>query len=477
MLNLDLKNLTAFEIGTLVNNLEVSPVEVVNYFIHQVYLNNDNINAFTYLMPQEALDEAHELEKRLRSGEVLGPFAGVPVGLKDFLPSKTGWINTYGGVKSLMSVDTYDSEFYKAVKAMGAIATGKTNAPHFGFSGTCDNKLYGSTKNPYNLEYNSGGSSGGSAAAVASGMLPLAEGGDAGGSIRIPASWCNCFGFKASSGLIPNVCRPDGWSATHPFCTPGGLTKDVTDSALLLNYMARYDPRDPYSVQTNKNFYELMKHSIKGMRIGFTEGFNLFDTDKEIVEKVKETSKILDSYADAEVEPVTFEFKSDAKTYADMWCLAISIDTSLDIYNWKQAGMNLIKEHRDELSKEFIYWNELAFKEDIHTFRKFNELRTEILDAFETVFENHDIILGPVTACMPVLNKKDGNTRGPEKYGNNVIGFTETFLVNFIGYPAASVPVGFSKTGLPIGLQVIGKKYEDEKVLQVCKTIEDLLKS
>lgn len=138
----------------------------------------------------------------------------------------------------------------------------------------------------------------------------------------------------------------------------------------------------------------------------------------------------------------------------------------------------MIRDHRSELSEEFIYWNTVAAESDIHFLRKFNEVRTDILDAYERVFRDYDIIISPVTACNPVLNQNNGNTRGPKEINGvavePVIGFTETFLVNFVGYPAASVPIGINASGLPVGMQIIGKQYRDEDVLAVAHKFETL---
>ena len=255
-----LEELSGIELGSEVNSGNITPTEVIDYFANRIEKRNPSINAFTYTKIEEAKDEAKKLEERIVKKEDVGPFAGVPVGLKDFLPSKKGWTNSHGGVKSLIMEDPEDSAFYTAAREAGAIAVGKTNAPAFAFRGTCDNKLYGPTSTPFKVGYNSGGSSGGSAAAVADGLLPMAEGSDGGGSIRIPSSWCSCFGFKASVGTIPSICRPDGWTATHPYCFNGAITRTVSDSAMMLNYMAKYNPRDPLSLDHGKkDFTELMK--------------------------------------------------------------------------------------------------------------------------------------------------------------------------------------------------------------------------
>ncbi|MBR4600437.1 MAG: hypothetical protein IKO39_10365, partial [Treponema sp.] len=209
-----LEELSAFEIGSLVNERKISPVEVVKYFLDRIEKLNKSVNAFVYVTADYALEKARALEERLEKGENCGPFAGVPFALKDFLPNKKGWQSSHGGVECLVANDETDSVFCTAMEKAGGIAIGKTNAPAYGFRGTTDNLMYGPTSTPFNTKYNSGGSSGGSAAAVAAGLVPIAEGGDAGGSIRIPACFCNLYGFKAGVGTVPSVCRPDAWSAT-----------------------------------------------------------------------------------------------------------------------------------------------------------------------------------------------------------------------------------------------------------------------
>ena len=270
--------MSGVELGRYIADGHITPTEVIEYFEDRAKSVNRAINAFTYTKFDEAKDEAKKLEHKLAKKEELGPLAGVPVALKDFLPSKKGWLNSHGGVPCLQFEDTADSEFWKAANKAGAIAVGKTNAPAFGFRGATDNVMYGPTSTPFNILRNSGGSSGGSAAAVAAGLISIGEGGDGGGSIRVPSAWCNCFGYKPSVGTVPSVCRPDGWTATHPYCHNGSITKTVEDSATMLNYMAHYDPMDPLSIPwPKKDFVQLMKQPIKGVRIGLTANFDLLN--------------------------------------------------------------------------------------------------------------------------------------------------------------------------------------------------------
>ena len=475
---MELEKLSGVELGKEVRSGRITPTEVIRYFQERIEKRNPSLNAFTYTKFDDAFSEAKALEEKLLHHEEVGPLAGVPVGLKDFLPSKKGWTNSHGGVKSLIREDPEDSMFYIAAREAGPIAVGKTNAPAFAMRGTCDNYLYGPTRNPFDTKFNSGGSSGGSAAAVADGMLPIAEGSDGGGSIRIPAAWCGCFGFKASVGTIPSICRPDGWTATHPYCFNGAITRTVEDSAVMLNYMARYNPRDPLSLDHGKrDFTELMKKPIRNWKIAFTTDFDVFTVDPEVASIVKDSAKKLEA-AGASIEPVHFSFRHTQNEFAELWCRSISIDTAIDMELWKKEGLNLVKDHREELPEEFIYWNELALRSTVMDYRYFNELRTEMLDAMQDIFDTYDIILSPVTICPPVRNAEDGNTRGPlEMNGRKIeplIGFCETFFSNFTGNPAASVPAGLTKTDLPVGMQIIGKKFRDEDVLAVAKTFEDI---
>lgn len=476
---MNLEKLSGIELGRLVNNRKIKPTEVIKYFANRIEKINPKVNAFTYTMIDDAVAEASLLEARLNNGEYCGCFAGVPIALKDFLPSKKGWPNSHGGVASLVQIDDSDSMFYAAARSLGAIAIGKTNAPAFGFSGACQNKMYGPTNNPFDLQRTSGGSSGGSAAAVAAGLVLLAEGGDAGGSIRIPSSWCNLFGFKPSIGTVPSYCRPDGWSATHPYCFNGCLTKTVEDSATMLNAMAQYNPRDPISLPINssKDFVSIMKQPLKNKKFALTYDFDLFPVvDDRLKSLVRNAANRL-AESSAQIEEVNFKFKHSLTEIMYCWAWSLCIDTALDIDKWKDEGLDLIKDHSDELPDEFIKFNQIAANTTIHDIRKFNEIRTDILDNFEDILSEYDGILSPVTICLPFINNQKGRPYdiNGTKFDDDLgfISFGETALVNFVGYPAASVPAGLVE-GLPAGLQIIGKQYDDETVIKVAHTIEKL---
>ncbi len=473
-----LELLSAAELGRLVSKGEISPTEIIEYFAKRIEERNPSINAFVYTKTEDALHEAKKLEARLAKGEDCGPLAGVPIALKDFLPSKKGWTNSHGGVAALMQEDPEDSVFYDAARRAGAIALGKTNAPAFAFRGTTDNKLYGPTSTPFKPGYNSGGSSGGSASAVADGLIMIGEGSDGGGSIRIPSSWCGCFGYKASVGTIPAVNRPDGWSASHPYCFNGAITRTVQDSAIMLNYMAGYNPRDPHSVPLpERDFTQLMKKPVKNWKIGYTDDFGIFTVDEEVKQIVRKAAMRFKD-AGAHVEPVKFHFSHSAYEYAELWDRSICFDTATDLELGKRKGFDLIGDYRDQLPEEFVFWNEEIMKFSFLDFRTLNEMRTEILDVQEDIFETYDLILSPVTICPPVKNRTDRNTTGPTELDGvkvePLIGFCETFFENFTGNPAASIPAGLTKEGLPVGMQIIGRKFRDEDVFAAAYTFEQL---
>lgn len=480
---MSLEYLSAAEIGNLVNNKELKALEVLEFFKDRIEKRNKRINAFVYTKFEEAEQKALEMEEYVMQGLYVGPFAGVPFGLKDFLPNKPGWTSSHGGVECLISTDTCYSEFCMAMELAGGIAIGKTNAPAYGFRGVTDNKLYGPTGNPFNPEYNSGGSSGGSAAAVADGLVPIAEGGDAGGSIRIPASWCNLFGYKPGVGLVPSVVRPDAWSATHPFCFNFGLTRTVEDAAILLDYMSRYNPRDPYSniYVNNTHFIDSVnsvdEFFLKGKKIALTFDFGLFEVDTEIKEMLKRTVLQLEK-AGCVVDLVAFNFKHDLSQLSDSWCLSLIFDSVIELEEDKKKGNDYLKEHPEQFPKELQYWIDRGKEINIQDIYNFNLIRTEILDQFRNKLDEYDFIISPTSCCLPVKNATDRNTNGPSSInGKEVdpsIGWAPTYLVNFIGYPAASIPIGLSNSGLPVGMHVIGDKFEDEKLMQFSRAFEVL---
>src|SRR5262252_4526775 len=241
--------MSAAELGRLIGQRELSAAEVLDATIGRIEARNPSINAVVYRGYDEARKAAAAADQAIRSGRRLGALHGVPVAIKDLFDSRPGWPATFGGIPSLADhILPFPGLFAERMERAGAVLIGKTNSPVMGFRGTCDNYLFGPSRNPFDTSRNSGGSSGGSAAAVADGLLPLAEGTDGGGSIRIPASWCNVYGYKASFGRVPCLIRPNAFGGNTPFVFEGPLTRTVEDAALALTALAGYDRRDPFSL-------------------------------------------------------------------------------------------------------------------------------------------------------------------------------------------------------------------------------------
>lgn len=473
-MNLKLESLTASELGCLVNEKKIKPSEVITYFKNRILKRNKSINAFVYTKFDEAMEIALKQDKLIEKGVYLGPFAGVPYGLKDFLPNKPGWQSSHGGVSCLVNIDESYSVFSKAMEEAGGIPIGKTNAPSYGFRGTTDNKMYGVTKTPFDLKYNSGGSSGGSAAAVADGLVLISEGGDAGGSIRIPAAFCNLYGFKAGIGTIPSNVRPDAYSCSHPYCFNGGLTKSVEDTAVLLNYMSYYDPYDPNSRENKIDFLKEMKKDVSHLKIAYTEDFGIFEVEEEVRKQFK---KEIESFKEMGFlcEEVKFNFKHSAEELSNQWCKGITVDCAIELNLLKEKGIDLLKEHSEDFPEEFIYWKNKCDNLNIMDLYEFNLARTDVLDQFEKVFEDYDFILSPVSSVLAIENKYDNNTKGPNMINGKpvepLIGWTQTFLANFTGNPACSIP-GSLVNHMPFGIQIIGKRFHDGDVLALSYSFE-----
>lgn len=471
--------LSAVDLADDIKAKKISPVEVMDNCISSIGKRNPSINAFVYTAFAEAREKAAEAEKILMRGDAKGAFFGIPTAAKDFLPGVPGWPGTTGGVKALAHLEDQGYGVYtKAMVDEGAILVGKTNSPSFAFRGTCDNKMFGATSTPFKAGYNSGGSSGGSAAAVADGMLLIAEGTDGGGSIRIPAAWCGCYGYKASVGTIPATVRPNAFSLTHPFTWDGAISRTVKDSAYALRAMAGYDPFDPVSINWGKrDFIAALDKPLSGWRIGFTPDFGIFPVDTEIKSIVADAARSFEK-AGALVEPIEFNIPRSHFELAEAWCRLISISGMESVEALKAKGIDLLKNHSCDVPPEFVYWINDTYQRGYTDYNRDDVIRTEIYDVLQTAFQAYDLIISPVTACHPVRNDPNRNTLGPtELNGEKVeplIGWCLTYFCNFTGHPAASIPAGLSKDGFPVGMQIIGRRWADEDVLAASAAFERL---
>jgi amidase len=473
----ELAFMSATELALRIRRRDLSPVEVVDAFIARIEARNPSLNALVYFGFDDARERARAAEQALMSGAALGPLHGVPSAIKDLFDFKPGWKSTFGGVRALKDfVPDFYCAFAERIEKAGAILLGKTNSPVMGFRGTCDNYLFGPSRNPFDTAKNTGGSSGGSAAAVGDGLLPLAEGTDGGGSIRIPASWCGVYGYKASFGRLPFFAGPNVFGGTSPFLFEGPLTRTVEDAALALTALSGYDPRDPFSLDEQVDFTTATRGSIQGWRIAYSPNFDVFPVDRRVAAVVARAVQAFEE-AGARVEEVKVGIKRPQRELSDLWCRLIMPLNVQTFETFKKNVLDLLKDHRDDFPPQYLSWVEACYRMSALDFFNDQETRSEVYGAIQTVLNDYNLLITPTLACLPVDNADDGNTMGPgEVEGEEVdrlIGWCLTYLINFSGHPAASIPAGMAD-GLPVGMQIVGRRYADADVLAASAAFERL---
>lgn len=469
---------SAASLAARIRRKDVSPVEVVDQAIARIEKHNPKINALVIFGYDDARKAAKQAEAAVMRGDDLGPFHGVPMAMKDCFDFKPGWVTTFGGIRALQNyVVNFSCMFVERMEKAGAIFVGKTNSPVFGFRGTCDNYLYGPSRNPFNLSKNTGGSSGGSAGAVAAGLLPLCEGTDGGGSIRIPSAWCGVFGYKPSFGRVPLVTRPEGFNGMTPFIFEGPISRTVEDSALAMSALAGYDSRDPYALPDSVDFNAALKASIAGKKIAYTRDYGIFPVDKRVTAVVDKAVSAFEE-AGAHVDEVKLDIRHSHMELSDLWCRFIAPRQVAALEGFKAEGIDLARDHRGDFPPEFWYWDEIGRRITVTQYLADQAIRTEVFDALRSVLDRYDYLVAPTLSCLPVDNATDGNTLGPAEVEgqkiNRLIGWCMTFLINYIGYPAASIPAGLSEDGLPVGMQIVGRRYADFDVIAASAAFEKL---
>jgi amidase/aspartyl-tRNA(Asn)/glutamyl-tRNA(Gln) amidotransferase subunit A len=474
----EFESMTATEMAAAVRTGQVSPVELVDACIERILRRNPSVNAFVYQGFDDARERARAAAAAVTAGEELGPLHGVPTAIKDLFDFKPGWPATFGGIRALRDFTINARCAYaERVEDAGAIIMGKTNSPVMGFRGTCDNYLFGPSRNPFDTTKNTGGSSGGSAAAVADGLVPIAEGTDGGGSVRIPASWCGVYGYKASFGRVPFLARPNAFGGTDPFLFEGTLTRTVADAALGMTALAGYHPGDPLSLDEQVDFLGALARPIEGMRIAYTADYDVFPIDPRVTSVVRSAVAAFED-AGAHVEQVSLGITRDQRELSDLWCRLIMPINLQTFEGFKAGGIDIVRDHPDDLPPEYRRWLDVGYRMSALEFVRDQEMRSEVYDAIQNVFADYDLIVGPTLACLPVDNASDGNTVGPSRINDvevdPLIGWCPTYLFNFTGHPAASIPAGMSDDGLPVGMQIAGRRYADVDVLAASAAFEQI---
>ncbi|MEE8519531.1 MAG: amidase, partial [Dehalococcoidia bacterium] len=420
------------------------------------------LNAFITVTGEEAMTEAHRAEAAVISGDPLGPLHGVPIGIKDLSATK-GITTTYGSLLLKDNVPEADDIMVERVRAAGAIIVGKTNTPEYGWKATTENLLTGASHNPWDPARTTGGSSGGSAAAVAAHQVPIATGSDGGGSIRIPASFCGVYGIKPTQGRVPvNYTGQGGWRV---LAQNGPLTTNVRDAALLLGIMSGPDGRDPTSIQAPPpDFTEAVEHaSVAGLRIGWSPAMD----DRPVEREVREaTERAVAAFEDAGADVEEASPDVQTATAIDVWATIFLTDFATSLGPVLAAGYgNVLPTTLVEWVTEAISWPATRLSAALRE-REWHRRR------FEEFFEEYDLLLTPTmaTTAFPI-------DRSPSVIGGREVdplsGFTPfCFHANLAGLPAASVPCGFDSDGMPVGLQIVGARGDEETVLRASAAFE-----
>ena len=456
----DIRFLSARELVRLIGTKRLSPLDLMEETLKRIHAVNPILNAFISMRADEALDEARAMTEQLTSRKEPRPLEGIPMGVKD-LEDVKGMVTSFGSIPYKNNVVQSDSIQVARLKEAGAIVVGKTNTPEFGFTGFTKNLLYGVTKNPWNIERTPGGSSGGSAAAVAGGMVPMATGSDAGGSIRIPASYSGCFGLKTSFGRIPR--GPLFLLHTHPLWCMGPLTRTVEDAALYLDCVAGYHPCDPESLPNpDQSFLKSLHNIPSNLRIAFSPTLGYARVQKDVMSKVEEAVKcVVDMGHSVEL------WDGSLPDVGEIWSKLFDLDLYCRLHqdldkNRKDMGRTLVSALGQ--AKSFSVRDHLEAQ----------KVRTELNRIMGDLFEQFDLLLTPTmpTEAFAAKGPPPGDIDGHPIPLLGAVAFTYPF--NLSGHPAATVPAGFTENGLPVGLQIIGPRHRDDLVLQASYAYEQM---
>ena len=469
--------LTAHEIREAYANKELKVVDVVKAFYEKIKVDDEKIKGYITLCEEDAIKNAEAIQAKFDAGEEMGPLAGVPIAIKDNMCTRG--IKTTCASKMLENfIPPYDATVIKSLKEAGAIILGKVNMDEFAMGGSTENSAFFKTHNPVNLDKVPGGSSGGSAAVVAGNLAPISLGSDTGGSIRQPASFCGIVGLKPTYGLVSRYGLVAFASSLDQI---GPMTKDVTDTAILLNTLAGHDEMDSTSAKLEKKDYtKALVSDVKGLRIGipkeyFEEGVNQEVKDKVMVaaEKFKELGATVE-----ECSLPTTEYALPA--YYIIACAEASsnlgrfdgirygyrtknYETMQDIFrNSRSEGFG------EEVKRRIILGTYVLSSGYYDAYyKKAQKVRTLVKQGFDKAFEKYDLLLTP-TAPMTAFDIDSKISNPLEMYMADIL----TVPINIAGVPAISIPCGKDKDGLPIGMQLIGKHFDEETILRAAYTYE-----
>lgn len=474
---MELMDMTAVELAAAIRKGKTTAVEAAETVLARIEKRDPLYNCYVTVDREGALKQAQVVQAQIETGEMTGPLAGVPVAVKDNLCTK-GLLTTCSSRMLGNFVPTYTAEAVVNLQKAGAVIVGKTNMDEFAMGSTTETSAYGATRNPWNRAHVPGGSSGGSAAAVAAGECYFALGSDTGGSIRQPAAHCGMVGMKPTYGTVSRYGLIAYGSSLDQI---GPLTKDVTDCAAVLASITSYDKKDSTSLQRqDTDFMSALTEDVKGMRIGIPNDYLEEGLDEDVRMAVLQAAEELEDRG-AVIERFDLSLVEYAIP-AYYTIAAAEASSNLERFDGIKYGYctdnytglhNLYKKSRSEgfgeEVKRRILLGSFVLSSGYYDAYYLKALRVKALikKAFDDAFAKYDVILGPVTPTT--APKLGGSLADPIKM---YLGDIYTIAVNLAGLPGISLPCGKDRNGLPIGLQLIGDCFQEKKLIQTAYTYE-----
>lgn len=457
----NLTRLSACDLASLIKARTISPVDVVRDHLSAIDRLNPTLNAICTIAAEEALSQAKDAETEVMSGNPLGLLHGLPLGIKDITPT-AGIRTTFGCPLYKDHIPTEDAEVVTRLKKAGAIVLCKTNTPEFAAGATTNNRLFGATRNPWDISLSPAGSSGGSAAAVASGMLPLAQGTDYGGSIRVPASFCGIVGIRPTPGLIPNHPMALAWD---PGQVHGPLGRTAEDVAMMLDAMVGLSPVSPISVvppwKDCSSEVAKAKHAT-GRRLAYVSDLAGIGVEPE-VDRLCRAAALKLADAGAEVHEIAFD-ASDGR------------DAYLALRSQWMVGQQFERLHQiDEFESNLANNIRAGFQTTARGTAAAENKRTELWHRFRGLFGQYDFLLTPAAAVLPfAVELRYPEAVGNRKLANYIDWIAPTFLITLVGLPAAVVPAGKTAQGLPVGIQIVAPRFAEPRILALAKLVQQM---
>jgi amidase len=448
----------ARELARLIRTRAVSPVEMLDAHLDVIARVNPKLNAIVTLAADAARDAARSAEDAVMKGDPLGPLHGLPVAIKDVTPT-AGIRTTFASPLYKDLVPTEDAEVVRRLTAAGAIVLAKTNTPEFACGAYTNNALFGPTRNPWNPDLSPAGSSGGAAVAVATGMVPIAQGTDFGGSVRVPAAFCGIVGIRPTPGLTPNHPMPLAWD---PGQVHGPLARDAEDAALMLDAMIGPSPLSPISSAPPwpSALAELERRGdAKGLRVAYAPEIAGIGIEAEIAAICRDAVLALRAVG-AQVEEIEFDAgdgRASYQTWRGFWMVGQQYERLARI---EEFGRNLKGNVEAGLKLTAL---DLAAAE---------QKRREIFHRFRNLFERFDVLLTPATPVMPFPVEMDFPDRINGRALQNYIDWiAPAYLITLVSLPAATAPAGLTREGLPVGMQIVAPPFAEPLILSVARLI------